>query len=115
MPLLFLLFRLLPVFAGQLIEYTNPQGQEIWLDDDRQPALYTGDFGDCLGQSMSAITVTRFDASLYMDNMTVAFHIGGNTNLTGEPVMGGIAIRCVSCTSNVASVHFCFCIWRDAV
>jgi hypothetical protein len=88
LPLLLWLSLLCPVLADQYIGYTNPQGVALVLDDDRQPALYTTDFGDCLGSSRSAISLSRFDASLYMDNMTVAFHIGGTTNLTKESVMG---------------------------
>jgi hypothetical protein len=88
LPLLLLLPLLCPVFADQEIAYTTPQGVPLLLDDDRRPALYTGNFGDCLGRSQSAISLSRFDASLYMDNMTVAFHIGGTTNLTKESVAG---------------------------
>jgi hypothetical protein len=43
-----------------------------WLSDDRYPALYTGDFADCLG-GQSLLNVTRFDAAYYADNMMVLF------------------------------------------
>jgi ML-like domain len=68
------------------IQYTSNDGT-IWLDDDRQPALYTQSFGDCQGDSL--INVTRFDAAYYKDNMTVLFHLGGNTALANEDIMRG--------------------------
>ena len=63
------------------VTYQNNQGGTIYLDNNRQPALYTESFGDCLGASQSLISVSRFDASLYMDNMTVSFHIAGSTRV----------------------------------
>lgn len=56
---------------------TNAAGETVYLADDRRPALYTQNFGDCNGQS--TINVTRFDAAYYADNMTVLFHLEGNT------------------------------------
>jgi hypothetical protein len=53
---------------------------------DRTPALYTGDFGDCMG-GQSLINVTSFDAAYYADNMTVTFNIAGATNLRNESLM----------------------------
>lgn len=67
------------------IQTTNSAGETIWLRDDRKPALYTQDFGDCLGSSL--INVTRFDAAYYQDNMTVLFHLEGNTNVANESIM----------------------------
>ncbi|KIW97028.1 uncharacterized protein Z519_02420 [Cladophialophora bantiana CBS 173.52] len=66
------------------IEYTGNDGT-VWLDDDRRPSLYTQDFGDCQGDSL--INVTRFDAAYYKDNMTVLFHLEGNSALTNESLM----------------------------
>lgn len=66
------------------IQYTGNDGT-VWLDDDRQPSLYTQSFGDCQGDSL--INVTRFDAAYYRDNMTVLFHLGGNTALADEDIM----------------------------
>ena len=60
-------------------------GQQVRVKDSRQPSLYTGDFGDCMGSS--SINVTRFDAAYYADNMTVLFHLGGDTALTNESIM----------------------------
>ena len=57
------------------VQYTQPGGQTVLLQDDRQPALYTGDFGDCLGGSL--LEITRFDAEYWVDNMTVGFHLAG--------------------------------------
>ncbi len=66
------------------IQYTGNDGT-VWLDDDRRPSLYTQSFGDCQGDSL--INVTRFDAAYYKDNMTVLFHLGGNTALADEDIM----------------------------
>jgi hypothetical protein len=73
--------------AGQLITYTNSDNEVVHLDDDREPALYTQTFGSCMPISEAAITIERFDAALYMDNMTVVFHIVGNTQLSSGSVM----------------------------
>jgi hypothetical protein len=53
---------------------------------NRYPALYTGDFGDCMG-GQSLINLTSFDAAYYADNMTVIFNLAGTTNLRNESVM----------------------------
>lgn len=58
--------------------------------DDRQPSLYTADYGDCLGES--AINVTRFDAAYYKDNMTIIFHLEGETALRHENIMMNIGV-----------------------
>jgi hypothetical protein len=65
---------------------TNAAGVTQELADDRYPALYTGDFGDCMGGS-SLLNVTAFDAAYYADNMTVLFHLMGTTNLQNDSVM----------------------------
>lgn len=67
------------------VEATDASGQVIYLDDARKPALYTQNFGDCLGSSL--INVTRFDAAYYQDNMTVQFHLEGNTAVANESLM----------------------------
>jgi hypothetical protein len=69
----------------EVVAVTNPDNTVTYLSDDRRPALYTRDFGDCLGSSL--VKVHRFDASYYKDNMTVTFDIQGTTNLTKEAVM----------------------------
>lgn len=63
----------------------NADGDTVYLLDDRRPSLYTGNFGDCLGSS--AVNVTRFDAAYYKDNMTVLFHLTGNTGIANESLM----------------------------
>lgn len=63
----------------------DAEGNPIYLDNSRQPALYTNHFGDCQGDSL--INVTRFDAAYYRDNMTILFHLAGNTALTNESLM----------------------------
>jgi hypothetical protein len=72
---------------GNLITYQTGQNEVVYFEDNRRPALYTGHFADCLGSGKSQLSVTRFDAALYMDNMTVAFHIQGTTALKRESVM----------------------------
>ena len=74
----------------RLIEYTSNDGSTIYLDDDRKPALYTQTFGDCLGDSL--INVTRFDAAYYRDNMTVIFHLAGNSALTNQSLIRTLKI-----------------------
>ncbi|KAL8731139.1 MAG: hypothetical protein Q9181_004408 [Wetmoreana brouardii] len=72
------------------VDTTTNDGQTIWLRDSRKPALYTQNFGDCLGSSL--INVTRFDAAYYNDNMTVLFHLEGNTNVANESLMMYIGV-----------------------
>jgi hypothetical protein len=70
---------------NQYVQYTNSEGQNVWLADNRRPALYTQNFGDCMGDSL--INVTRFDAAYYKDNMTVLFHLAGNSALINQSLM----------------------------
>ena len=72
------------------ITYQSEDGNTVYLGDNRRPALYTQNFGDCLGDSL--INVTRFDAAYYKDNMTVQFHLAGNSNLRGEALMMYIGV-----------------------
>jgi hypothetical protein len=65
-------------------------GVKWQVRDDRQPSLYTADYGDCLGES--AINVTRFDAAYYKDNMTIIFHLEGETGLRREDIMMNIGV-----------------------
>ena len=59
----------------------QPDGNQpvVYLEDNRKPALYPANFGDCLGSG--SINVTRFDAAYYQDNMTVLFHLAGNQSV----------------------------------
>ena len=96
----------------QWVEYTQPNGQVVWLEDNRRPALYTGAFGDCAGGS--PIHVSRFDAAYYKDNMTVLFHIAGSTQLTNVSLMLSIGVYAYGenrfnltfnpCDANIASL-----------
>lgn len=72
------------------VSYVNENGETEYLADNRRPALYTGNFGDCMGDSL--INVTRFDAAYYKDNMTVQFHLAGNSNLNNEALMMYIGV-----------------------
>ncbi|KAK7740678.1 hypothetical protein SLS53_005146 [Cytospora paraplurivora] len=62
---------------------TSVTGVTRQLAVDRKPALYTGDFGDCLG-GQSLFNITKFDAAYYTDNSTVLFHLDGASNLDHE-------------------------------
>ncbi|KAJ5065850.1 ML-like domain-containing protein [Bipolaris maydis] len=65
------------------------KGIRTLVRDDRQPSLYTTDYADCLGNS--AINITRFDAAYYKDNMTITFHLRGETALQ-DHIMLNIAV-----------------------
>jgi hypothetical protein len=80
-------FSLFQVSLGeeQYVQAVNEAGDTVYLKDSRKPALYTGNFGDCLGSSN--VNVTRFDAAYYKDNMTVLFHLQGNTAIKNESIM----------------------------
>jgi hypothetical protein len=93
----FALWLVLLFFAGAVLAGGEPQyvvatidGTKYRVRDDRQPALYTVDYGDCLGDSL--INVTRFDAAYYRDNMTVLFHLEGETALKNESIMMSIGV-----------------------
>ncbi|KAA6414196.1 MAG: transient receptor potential ion channel [Lasallia pustulata] len=96
----------------QVVEATSATGETVYLLDDRVPALYTADFGDCLGSSL--INVTRFDAAYYKDNMTVLFHLEGNTAVKNESLMLYIGVFAYGesrfdltfnpCDANIASL-----------
>lgn len=70
--------------------YESPDGGMLYLKDNRRPSLYTGNYGDCLGNSL--VNVTRFDAAYYKDNMTVLFHLAGNTALQNESLVMYIGV-----------------------
>lgn len=78
---------------NQYVQTTDTAGDTIYLENNRKPALYTQNFGDCLGSSL--INVTRFDAAYYADNMTVLFHLEGNTDVASESIMRQWTIRCI--------------------
>lgn len=90
---LFMLLLLLTLGAASSESNLVPitvDGKSYGAYNDRRPALYTADFGDCLGKS--AVNVTRFDAAYYKDNMTVIFHLQGETALVKENVMMSIGV-----------------------
>jgi hypothetical protein len=68
------------------IQGLNAQGKTQTLLVDRYPALYTGNFGDCMG-GQSLINLTSFDAAYYADNMTVLFNMAGTSSLRNESLM----------------------------
>jgi hypothetical protein len=75
---------------------TDAAGVTRELADNRYPALYTGDFGDCMGGS-SLLNVTAFDAAYYADNMTVLFHLMGTTNLQNDSIMSTSPFEVIFC------------------
>ena len=87
----------------QYVTATGSDGNTIYLADDRRPALYTQNFGDCLGSS--TINVTRFDAAYYADNMTVLFHLEGNTAVANETVMSMCPLQeLADCTDSLKCI-----------
>jgi hypothetical protein len=101
---------------SQYVQYTNSDGQVVWLADNRRPALYTQSFGDCMGDSL--INVTRFDAAYYKDNMTVLFHLAGISALTNQSLMRTLPRSCTArglwLTSQSSSLHRCLCLRKTA-
>lgn len=83
------------------------------LDINRYPALYTGEFDDCLGGE-SLFNVTKFDAAYYADNLTVLFHLDGSTNIRRENLILHISVEAYGenrfnmtydpCKANIASM-----------
>ncbi|KAI1007844.1 hypothetical protein K3495_g383 [Podosphaera aphanis] len=80
------------ISTPETIRGTNAAGLTTTLFVDRDPALYTGDFGDCMG-GQSLINLTSFDAAYYADNMTVLFNMAGTTSLRNESVMLYISVE----------------------
>ncbi|KAI0886075.1 TRP-domain-containing protein [Annulohypoxylon maeteangense] len=86
---------LLPTTCAKDTHYisgTSLDGITTRLALDRTPALYTGDFGDCLG-GQSLLNVTKFDAAFYYDNSTILFHLDGTTNIRNESIMLYISVE----------------------
>lgn len=75
----------------QYIYGTSITGVTQQLAVDRTPALYTGNFGDCLG-GHSLFNITRFDAAYYSDNSTVLFHLDGQSSIANESLMMTISM-----------------------
>jgi len=78
---------------------TGSDGVTRELPVNRNPALYTGDFGDCLGGE-SLFNITKFDAAYYADNLTIVFHLDGTSNVRNESLMS---------KSSTGSMTICFC------
>jgi hypothetical protein len=72
----------------RIITYQGDDGETLYLADNRRPALYTGNFGDCMGDSV--INVTRFDAAYYKD---IGVYANGESrfDLTFNPCDANIA------------------------
>jgi hypothetical protein len=78
--------------ANQYIYGTDGNGVTRTLAVNRYPALYTGDFGDCLGGE-SLFNITKFDAGYYADNLTIVFHLDGTSNVRDESLMMHISVE----------------------
>ncbi|KAI1339243.1 TRP-domain-containing protein [Xylariaceae sp. FL0016] len=94
--------------ASQFISGTSLNGETRKnLALDRTPALYTGDFGDCLsGESL--FNVTKFDAALYSDNSTILFHLDGLTSVRRDDVMLYISVEAYGKSRFSMTVDPCF-------
>ncbi|ORY60642.1 uncharacterized protein BCR38DRAFT_487697 [Pseudomassariella vexata] len=89
------------------ISGTGLDGVTRQLAVDRAPALYTGDFGDCLGGE-SLMNITKFDAGFYYDNSTVLFHLEGATNLQNDSLMLYISVEAYGQNRFSMTVDPCF-------
>jgi hypothetical protein len=69
-----------------LINGTSIKGETRELDVSRLPALWTGEFADCMNDE-SLLNVTKFDAAYYSDNSTVLFHLDGSTNIQSASII----------------------------
>ena len=87
-----LVFTSLVTADTRYITGTDASGVTRNLADDRYPALYSGDYGDCL-LGGSLLNVTHFDTAYYSDNMTVQFHLSANTNLRNQSVVLHISLN----------------------
>ncbi|CAP60761.1 uncharacterized protein PODANS_1_20360 [Podospora anserina S mat+] len=65
---------------------TDVDGVTRELAANRYPALYTGDYGDCMGGN-SLFSISKFDAAYYADNMTIVLHMDGTSSLRNESLM----------------------------
>jgi hypothetical protein len=96
-----------PAAQEAYIVGTDAAGVSRPLLLNRTPALYTGDFGDCLG-GQSLFNITKFDAAYYADNMTVLFHIDGNTNIKNESLMMYISVNAYAEERFAMTINPCF-------
>jgi hypothetical protein len=94
----------------------NKHGKIQMLLNDRNPALYTGKFGDCKG-GHSLLDITGFDAAYYKDNMTVMFHLTGSTMMKNESIMGmaQTLARRLPEANHCYSVHLCRCLYGNSM
>lgn len=69
-----------------ILDGTGLKDETHRLEVSRYPALYTGDFGDCMtGESL--FNITKFDAAYYTDNHTLLFLLDGTTKIGRENVV----------------------------
>lgn len=90
-PVLLLLYFLIfaTVSQARAVTYstgTDKDGVTRQLAADRDPSLFTGDYGNCLGGE-SPFDVSKYDAAYYADNMTIVFHLEGSSHLDNEILM----------------------------
>ncbi|KAK0669545.1 putative flavin carrier protein 2 precursor [Cercophora samala] len=92
---------------------TDVHGVTRELAANRYPALYTGEYGDCM-RGKSLFSITKLDAAYYADNMTIVLHMDGTSNLRNESLMMRIAVDAYGenrfdmivnpCSLNIASL-----------
>lgn len=85
---LIILFLHLPFLSTSSVIPIQSRNTETILPDNRQPALYTKDYGTCQDNSM--ISMTRFDGAFYQDNMTATWGLNGASSVENETVMRGL-------------------------
>ncbi|KAK4232327.1 putative flavin carrier protein 2 precursor [Podospora fimiseda] len=93
-PLLLSLLAFATLAHARKVEYssgTDKHGVTRQLAADRYPALYTGDYRDCLG-GKSLFNISKYDAAYYADNMTIVFHLEGSSNIENESLMMQISV-----------------------
>ncbi|KAG7119816.1 putative membrane protein like [Verticillium longisporum] len=73
-------------------EFNDTNGVTRQFAVDRYPALFSGDFADCLG-GQSLFNITKFDTGYFKDNRTVVFHLDGNTNVRQENLIMHITVE----------------------
>ena len=69
---------------------TDKDGITRQLASNRDPSLFTGDYGNCLGGE-SPFQISKYDAAYYADNMTIAFHLEGSSYLDNETFISKFA------------------------
>ncbi|KAK4466910.1 putative flavin carrier protein 2 precursor [Cladorrhinum samala] len=113
---LFCFFTWATVSQARTVSYstgTDKDGITRQLASNRDPSLFTGDYGNCLGGE-SPFQISKYDAAYYADNMTIAFHLEGSSYLDNETFIMHISVDAYGqnrfemtfnpCNMNIASL-----------